>query len=119
LGDGPTKRVDDGLYARAFLHDLSKMKLSTDAKAVILGAFIGLVPPFAIGLIWRPSTLGNWVFVLWPGFLFLVVGGFGRIDGGLIFFAISAVINVILYAAFFWYLTRLFVGAVRIFSSSN
>ncbi len=61
------------------------------------------------------SILGNWVFWLWPSAVLLVVFGMpAPVADGRLIYALSVGINITLYAALWWYLTRLFTAAKRI-----
>jgi hypothetical protein len=84
---------------------------SKDAKAVTLGALLGLLIPVGIVVTAKlyPSILRNWMGWLWPSWVLVLIFGFpAPVADMRLIWAVSIGINVCLYATLLWFATILF-----------
>ena len=84
---------------------------SKDAKAVILGALLGLLTPVGVLVIMKlcPSIVRDWMGWLWPSWILIpIYGAPAPVADMRLVWAVSIGINVCLYAILLWFATMLF-----------
>ncbi len=84
---------------------------SKDAKAVTLGALLGLLTPVGVLVVMKlyPSIVRDWMGWLWPSWVLVLIFGFpAPVADMRLIWAVSIGINVCLYATLFWFATILF-----------